>query len=151
MTTEQRIQQQKREEFVSREIYANQTTLVEEMFRTKTLTVDEIYNLYREFDGLLLSPSICEECKEKAICLDSDTGLCESCYNDQNKPQQVYEWWLVSPWLGKKLILEGVPVIASSYSTWWGRITTGQCLVNDDIIEEIYRSIYGSESIKTYK
>ena len=141
MATEQRLQQQKREEFIAREIYANQTSFVEEMLRTKTLMVDEIYNLYREFDGLLLSPSICEECREKALCLDSDTGLCESCYNNQNKPQQIYEWWLVSSWLGKKLILEGAPVLESIYSVWWGRTTTGQAIANDDVIERIFVSI----------
>lgn len=135
--------QQQREDFVAREIFVNQTTLVEEMLRTKVLSVDEIYNLYREFDGLLLQPSTCVSCASDEPCLDSDTGLCESCYNKQNSPQQIYEWWLVSPWLGKKLILEGVPVIESTYSIWWGRTTTGQAVVNDEVIVDIYSELQG--------
>ena len=43
--------------FVCREVYACQTALIEEALKQQIFSVDDIYNLYREFDGQLLSPN----------------------------------------------------------------------------------------------
>ena len=115
-------------DFVAREIYANQTSLVEETLKQQIFSVAEIYNLYKEFDGLLLSPNICIDCQIEFSCLDSETGECEICFEANQKPQEIFEWWLVSRWLGKKLLLAGEPVIDNSYGAWWGRTTTGQAI-----------------------
>lgn len=74
----------------------------EEVIKEEIFTVDEIYNLYREFDAQLLSPNICVKCHIEFSCLDSETGECESCFEANQMPQEIFEWWLVSPWLGKK-------------------------------------------------
>ena len=95
--------------FIERDIYACQTSLVEEAFKKHLFSIDDIENMYRPFDGKLLKPSVCFSCKKEVLCLDSDTGECEACFEDNQEPQEIFEWWLVSPWLSKKLQLEGQP------------------------------------------
>ena len=129
--------------FVCREIYACQTALIEEAVKLQIFTVDDIFNLYREFDAQLLSPNICVKCQIEFSVLDSETGECESCFEANQMPQEIFEWWLVSPWLGKKLLLEGDPVIDNGYGVWWGRTTTGQAISLDYIIEKVFEDVMG--------
>lgn len=133
--------QQEIEAFVAREIYANQTSFVEEALHQQIFSVSEIYNLYKEFDALLLSPNVCINCQLEFSCLDSETGECENCFEKNKKPQLVLEWWLVSNWLGRKLLLDGEPVIDNGYGVWWGRTTTGQKIAMDSSIEKIYEVV----------
>lgn len=128
-------------DFVAREIYANQTSLVEEALKQQIFTVSEIYNIYREFDGLLLTPNVCINCQFEFSCLDSETGECEKCFEKNKKPQVVLEWWLVSKWLGRKLLVEGEPVLDNGYGLWWGRTTSGQAIAMDESIEKIFESV----------
>ena len=128
-------------DFVAREIYANQTVLVEEALKQQICSVDEIYNLYREFDGLLLSPNTCINCQLEFSCLDSQTGECENCFEKNKKPQEILEWWLVSKWLGRKLLVDGEPVIDNGYGVWWGRTTSGQAITMDEPIEKIFEVV----------
>jgi len=91
----------------------------------------------------LLSPNICVKCQIEFSCLDSETGECESCFEANQMPQEIFEWWLVSPWMGKKLLLEGEPVIDNEYGHWWGRTTSGQAISLDDVIKKVFDSIMG--------
>jgi hypothetical protein len=127
--------------FVERFVYVCQTALIEELLRVGVLSVDEIDNVYRPFDGELLDPSVCISCKNDYVFLDSETGWCESCYTDLQTPQKIFEWWLVSPWLGKKLYIEGEPVIDNGFGIWWGRTITGQAISMDEVINTIYSDI----------
>lgn len=133
---------QEREEgldkFIDREISGCQTSLVEELLRMQLFSVDEIANVYRPFDGRLLKPAVCVRCQCKFICLDSETGECESCFEDHKEPQEIYEWWLVSPWFSKRLLMEGEPVMDNGYGVWWGRCTTGQAISMDYVIQKLY-------------
>lgn len=135
--------ERKLDSFVCREVYACQTALIEEALKQQIFLVEDIYNLYKEFDGQLLSPNICVHCRNEAISLDSESGECESCFEANQMPRVIYEWWLVSPWLGKKLFLEGDPVIDNGYGVWWGRTTTGQAISLDYIIEKIFNDVTG--------
>jgi len=137
----EKTKKQATEAFVAREIYANQTSFVEEALKQQIFSVDEIYNLYREFDGLLLSPNICINCQLEFSCLDSETGECENCFEKNNNPQVVLEWWLVSHWLGRKLLIDGQPVIDNNFGVWWGRTTSGQAIAMDEPIEKIFAAV----------
>ncbi len=128
--------------FVMREIYACQSALVEEALKRQMFTVDQVENLYRPFDGELLSPSVCFRCKSKLPFLDSETGQCENCYEETQEPQEIFEWWLVSSWFGRKLLMEGEPILDNGYGVWWGRTTTGQVISMDYVIEKIYDDIF---------
>ena len=138
MTREQEI-----DNFVCREIYVNQSVLIEGVLKSQLFTIDDIENLYRPFDGKLLSPAICVRCDCEFSFLDSETGECENCYEETQVPQEIFEWWLVSKWLGRKLLMEGAPIIDNGYGTWWGRITTGQAISLDDVINSIYDDLFG--------
>ncbi|HEX8932072.1 MAG TPA: hypothetical protein VF810_02880 [Patescibacteria group bacterium] len=131
------------ENFVRREIYANQSVLIDAVINKRIFTSLDIINLYREFDANLLFPNKCVKCQLEFDCLDSQTGECESCFERNMLPRQIFEWWLVSPWLGKKLLMEGEPVIDNGFGIWWGRATTGQAISLDYIIGKIYDDVRG--------
>lgn len=126
------------EAFVAREVYACQSSLIEEALRQSIVTVDEIENMYRPFDGKLIDPAVCVQCKNNVTFLDSETAECEDCFEINQMPQEIFEWWLVAPWFGKKLLMVGEPVIDNGYGMWWGRTTTGQAISMDYVIQQIY-------------
>ncbi len=138
MTREQAV-----DGFVSREVIACQSSLIEEAFKQQLFSVDEIDNLYRSFDGELVSSATCGSCSGEFSFLDNETGECEMCFEANQEPQEIFEWWLVSPWLGRKLMIEGQPVLDNGYGVWWGRCTTGQAISMDYIIEKVYDDIIG--------
>jgi hypothetical protein len=136
--TDKQKNKQDLDKFVCREIYACQTALIDEVLKKQIFMIDDIDNLYREFDGKLLSPNICVKCNIAYRVLDSETGECESCFEENQMPQEIFEWWLVSAWLGKKLQISGEPVIDNCFGVWWGRTTTGQNIAMDCVIRTIY-------------
>ena len=138
MDTNTKTQEQARDAFISREIYACQSGLIEEALKKELFSMDEIDNLYGSFDGTHFSPAICTRCNNAFVLLDSQTGECLECFNDYQEPQEIFEWWLVSRWFGKKLLIEGEPIIDNGYGIWWGRTTTGQAISMDVVIQRIY-------------
>lgn len=127
--------------FIEREIYACQSALVEEAFKKQLFLFDDIENLYRPFDGKLIAPTVCIQCKREFSCLDSENGQCETCFEENQEPQEIFEWWLISPWFGKKLLIEGEPILENEFGLWWGRCTTGQAIMLDYVIQKIYDDI----------
>ncbi len=127
--------------FIDNDIYACQSTLVEESLNQGIFSNDDIENLYRPFDGRLLSPSICTLCKNEEERLDSETGECHECYEDTIKAQEIYEWWLISNWLAERLKKLGEPVLDNNFGTWWGRCCTGQAIYMDSVIGMIYDDV----------
>lgn len=126
------------EQFVSREVLACQSSLVEEALKKQLFSIDDLENMYRPFDGRLIAPNVCVRCQCEFSCLDSETGTCESCFEEHQEPQEILEWWLVSPWFSKKLLMEGEPILDNDYGIWWGRCATGQAISLDYVIQKIY-------------
>ena len=126
------------EKFVAQEIYACQSSLIEDALNKSFFCIDDIVNLYRPFDGKLIKPSICIRCESDYLILDSETGECEECFEENQTPQEIYEWWLISPWLKNMLLIEGQPVLCNVYGVWWGRCATGQAISMDYVIQQIY-------------
>ncbi|MFG0245379.1 MAG: hypothetical protein ACF8MF_04920 [Phycisphaerales bacterium JB052] len=54
-------------------------------------------------------------------------------------PREVFEWWLVTPYLLQKLRNIGEPVIDNGYGHWWGRTCTGQNILLDGTLQLIAR------------
>lgn len=50
---------------------------------------------------------------------------------------EVYEWWLVTPYMAELLKENGEVIFADYDCYWWGRTTTGQALYMDWVIQEI--------------
>ena len=59
----------------------------------------------------------------------------EDTSNLSTKPQEVYEWWIVSNWMIEKLRVHGEVVIP--HLNIWGRTCTGQAIFLDGIISRI--------------
>lgn len=49
----------------------------------------------------------------------------------------IYEWWLVSPWLALRLREQDQPVLDTDYGAWWGRTCTGQGILLDGTLQAI--------------
>lgn len=145
---------------ISNHIFANQTLLIEELFLKGFFNFDSIENLYNEkliyglskklytleeemfdLEDLLEETTDINEIKaikrrKKVIKGEIDDILDEIKYLKEN-PQEIFEWWLVTDWLGQKLYEKGEPVLRNGFGTWWGRTTTGQSIEMDDVIIQI--------------
>lgn len=56
---------------------------------------------------------------------------------DNAESAEVFEWWRVSEWMGKKLAKVGECVLDNAYGCWWGRCTTGQWAMMDGVIQKV--------------
>lgn len=63
----------------------------------------------------------------------------EECAEDQGyeRYREIYEWWAVSSWFGKKLADRGEAVADVLDFTVWGRCTTGQAILLDYVVGTI--------------
>jgi hypothetical protein len=59
-------------------------------------------------------------------------------HDEDNEPQEIFEWWLCSDWLLEKLEQQGEPILKTPWGTWWGRTTMGQAIALDAVISKIY-------------
>lgn len=50
---------------------------------------------------------------------------------------EIFEWWLVTPWLAERLKEQGEAVIDALDCHWWGRQSSGQAVYMDAAIQEI--------------
>lgn len=50
---------------------------------------------------------------------------------------EVFEWWLVSSYLARKLREQDEIVIEALGCHWWGRRSSGQAICLDDVIRKI--------------
>ena len=50
---------------------------------------------------------------------------------------EVFEWWLVTPYIAELLKGNGEIILADYDCYWWGRTTTGQALWMDYMIQKI--------------
>jgi hypothetical protein len=57
-------------------------------------------------------------------------------------PREVYEYWLVSDWMGRYLKDRGYLVVDWMGLTVWGRQTTGQAILLDGVIRNICGELY---------
>lgn len=67
------------------------------------------------------------------ICDDEELqDVCDHFkFYDLEKPQEIFEWWLVSDWFADKLRAINEPILSNDYGTWWGRTCTGQSISCD--------------------
>lgn len=134
--------QEIKDKFVSREIYANVNSMVNYILaqcdydENAPFTIDDIENYYEK---------ACPKCgsycfTQHVVSSSSDYEyFCDDCQAEFNYPDElpaeIFEWWRVSPWLLEKLAAKGQPVIF--HESLWGRCTTGQAILLDSVISEI--------------
>lgn len=88
-----------------------------------------------------------ERLRELAKVAMRDQGAEEFCneFNLEPDRSEVYEHWIVSGWLGRKLTEQGHTVREIFNMTIWGRPTTGQSISMDGVILGIANNLVHSE------
>lgn len=126
------------EKLVQRNVYACISDMAPYLFGwdgDKYANYDEWNNIYEAY---------CPEC---ACRIETDTDAenvkCSWCSATLDKdsldvrPAEIFEYWLVSNWLGEKLLEKGEPVLKCRSACVWGRCCTGQAIALDGVINEI--------------
>lgn len=140
------------EKMARQEVLACQTHLVEWVLSKESgeemFSFDDVQNLYR---------STCPECGEDAEenqehDEDYSCSYCDWRGDDpESEPREIFEWWLVTPYLADKLEEQG-EVTIREFGDWWGRICTGQAIVLDGTLQDIVASTgYGGFKDKDQK
>lgn len=64
--------------------------------------------------------------------------------DDEGNMSEVFEYWIVTPWLGAKLKAQGELVSEFFDLVIWGRQTTGQVIDADAVIDDITRKLFAA-------
>lgn len=84
----------------------------------------------------------CDTCMGigEVLAPDDDTeylDVLRQAVDDNAQDAEVYEWYLVDPWLCARLRDIGEVVIDNGFGEWWGRCATGQALIMDGVLQKI--------------
>jgi len=105
------------DKFVWNEVYCNVSTLIDEVIKLRNSasidseTLNEFY-----YDYWVTSDHL-------------------------NNEVEVFEWWIVSPYLASRLKNRNELIIDYGINKIWGRTTTGQSITLDWVIEDIYKQL----------
>jgi hypothetical protein len=121
------LKQEDLRKFVNNEVYCCQTMVVEKLLEECIFDYSDIQNFYKSDKQL----------KEDGYKTKVEREEARRNGGDQN---EIFEWWVVSDWLIKKLEAEEEPILKTDYGDWWGRTCTGQAIYLDYVIEKIYDS-----------
>lgn len=99
----------------------------------QSAAIDSVLPTVREKVAALVDA---EACGWQEVCSD---------YNLDPDTDEVYEHWLVSGWLARKLEQQGEVIGEFAGLTIWGRGCTGQSITMDYVIEQITAETYPEE------
>ena len=146
------------------EVLANQTSLIENdnFFNLDNCSVYEIaVNLYDRSHEAMYE-YLEEECnfnevmktvenydyqniktiKKIPVNILSDVAD-DMCF--EGKVKEPLEWWLVTERLHKDLTNLGFVTLETDWGYYWGRITSGQAIELDNVIQDVARSIHNEK------
>lgn len=158
--------QQIKGQFVDKHIYAGVTSLVEFVLKTGSeqavapFTLDELDNdiHFEDQNGNCYSESErhyqlvaweeeLDQLNDQLADAPDSPGLLSSIekletdisilQDADERYLEIYEWWIVSRYLGEKLKKHGQPVLEDGQNYYWGRCTTGQAILLDAVIGRI--------------
>ena len=132
-------------QFVQREVLACVTDWADQLFKPDYDDWDNIYSAVCPECGRMhtieYAPAIDEYDAEDANpathpyhCLHCNHRLEELPEEEQ---VDIYEFWIVSHWFGEKLKAHGEAVLDRYHGSVWGRRTTGQAIMLDEVISVI--------------
>lgn len=165
------ILQRYAEKLVEREVYHCASNMMYELARTEGLPFDscswlelhsELYEkrysvITAEYeheteDEILYHTEYFEEYEEddvpETMEKDGKTYTLASTEEDEENYHEVFEHWIISSWLGKKLTQYDEIVGEVFDFTIWGRCTTGQAICLDRCFQEIAFELWSDEMIK---
>ena len=64
--------------------------------------------------------------------------------NGEETQTDIFEYWIVSPWLADRLAEKNEKIIKALDICFWGRSTTGQAIYLDGVIQEIAFGMWGN-------
>ncbi|UGU15436.1 hypothetical protein LS482_17350 [Sinomicrobium kalidii] len=158
------VNQEIKRKFVNREVLAPVNLLVEYVLSHESpnapFSFDDITNLYYYEDAvgntysetekddqletwseeLLEAELKLEEDPDNAALISRISALendIEALENAEQQIWEIYEWWMVTPWLAHKLENYGEPMLTNGQNHYWGRSTTGQGILLDSVISRI--------------
>ena len=160
------INQDIKRQFTDREIYAPAGIIVDfilkKSFETSDapFSIDDISNLFyfQDADGnqhtepkkemqIASWKDELEEAEEELPDDDENAALIshiaalhndiETLENAESTMKEIYEWWIVSSFLARKLENYGESILTDGQNHYWGRCTTGQAILLDDVISRI--------------
>ena len=162
-TTEQKTmlyygQDKQRDEYVdriiSRDVLYCQSCLVDDILRhgmeTDGPSFDDVEGLYPDPSGWTAEQ--CEEWITDNGCdlpdhpgdtddTDDYLDALAETVNENAEAAEIYEWWLVTDWLARKLRDQGEAILKSQGCIWWGRQCTGQAIKLDPTMYDIAASL----------
>lgn len=130
------------EDFVHREVEAHISDMAEFLFAWD----NNKYASYCDWENMY--EPVCPICGEHLEVSENSPIICNCCNENidadsVNMEQvEIYEYWLVSQFLGEMLLKHGEPVYKRRGSWIWGRKCTGQAIFLDGVIQEIAKDIY---------
>ena len=114
--------QEKLSLFVSREVYHNESMLVEDLLKDGKFNYEDIENFTKTDEEL------------------TDEGFenIQEARDNGEDAQEIFEWWRCSDWLIERLAAKKEPILRTDYGDYWGRTCTGQAIFLDSVIEQIW-------------
>ncbi len=76
------------------------------------------------------------EVQEGWKCISCDYSAPDTQLMEQ-EPQEIFEWWIITEYLYRKLKEKGQPVLEWGNNYYWGRCCTGQAILLDSVISDI--------------
>ena len=143
------------EEIINQEILANQTSLVNclmELVAIRSMEEECIYqenglsdfklenaenweDYYLESIEAYLADTLdmnMDEMLELPACDREELALK---HGFRHEEKEIYEWWLVSPYIAEKLAYCDEAILRTGFGTYWGRTCTGQSIIADGIFQ----------------
>lgn len=139
--------QEIKSKFVGREVFGNVNSMVEYILNkgwedtSAPFSWDDVSNGYEHICGECGSTDGFDEYETKTGAKKFKCCSCNKRYEEngyeelETQPAEVYEWWLVSDFLVRKIMDQGGCVI--DFENIWGRQTTGQAILLDGVISRI--------------
>ncbi len=139
-------------ELVSREVHYNASTLIYDLVRIEPDNED-LFNICTQDDwqtaaedvGWTQSPTLPNTFHNDSYRYAAGTNWLELCQDNDIDPYQreALEHWIVSDWLADKLTERGEMVSKDIHDlTIWGRSCTGQAILLDEVICQIYDGLH---------
>ena len=138
------VNQNIKDKFVRQHVYTCFSYEMEEILEAGIVDYEEIENIYiqkcpncgTDIDDII------ETDDGHVVCSYCDCNLTEehnigSIEDIDYEAQEIFEYWIVSEFLYRKLRDKGYPVLEWGNNYYWGRTGTGQAILLDRVISEI--------------
>ena len=128
------------EKIINVEILTLANELAEHHLYNDEYLIDNVENLYYEFESASHGKYECNECTNIGVV--NDDGICINCFDDSDtKHKEIFQWFIVSDWLYEKLNKQGEPVVEIKGVYFWGRCGYGYSLENEWCLKRIVKEL----------